>query len=134
MLVSQNLRGDRELAIAAERVEVKGSIAVHRYWRQTHPKNALFSPLEIQASDVVIAHQGIRHEVTVCDTPGRILLPRVHDQAVAELVGHVREGVVATAAAQIDGDVGNKGVLRKEKSKNRDTDSVRMCNINLLNQ
>lgn len=124
LLVSQDPRGNRELAIATERVKEEGSKAILRYRRQTHPEDALISPLKVQASDVVIARQGVRHEVTVRDTPGRILLPRVHDQAVAELVGHVSEGVVATVFAQVDRDVGDKGVLCRQISRNRDTNSV----------
>lgn len=110
--ISQNPRGDRELAIAAERMKEQGPVTVRRYRRQAHAEDPFLPPLEIQAADVVIGGQRVRHEVAVRYTPGRVPLPRVHDQAVAELVGHVGECVVAAATAQINGDVGDKGVLR----------------------
>lgn len=70
--------------------------------------------MEVQATYIVITRQRIRHEVTVRYSPGCILLPRVHDQAVPEFVGHVSEGIVATALSQINRDIGDKSVLRNK--------------------
>lgn len=112
LLVSQNPRRHREFSIAAEGMKEERPIAVLQYWRQAHSENTFGSPLKVQAPYVVIARQRIRHEVAVRYSPGRILLPWVHDQTVAEFVGHVREGVVAAAFSQIYRDVGDKSVLR----------------------
>jgi len=89
----------------------EGSVAIRQYRRQAHPENAFFAPLEVQAPDIVVARQRIRHKIAVRQSPGRILLPRVNDQAVAEFVGHVSERVVAAALSQINRDVGDEGIL-----------------------
>jgi len=90
----------------------ESSVAVRRYRRQAHPENAFFAPLEVQASDVVVARQRIRHKIAMRHSPRRILLPRVNDQAVAEFVGHVSERVIAAAFSQINRDVGDEGILQ----------------------
>lgn len=92
-------------------MEEESSIAICRQWWQTHPEDALLTPLEIQAADIVIARQGIRHEVAVRYSPGRVPLPGIHDQAVAQFVGHVSEGVVATTFTKIDRNIGDKSIL-----------------------
>lgn len=124
LLVSQDFRGNREFPIAAEGMEEESPITIWFYRCQTHSKNTFLSPLKIQASDIVIARQRIRHEVAVRYSPGCILLPGIHDQTVAEFVGHVSEGIVATVFSQINRDIGDKGILdiikeKKRKSSNR---------------
>lgn len=109
--IPQYPRGDCEFAIAAEGMKEESSVAVGHYRRQTHAKDPFLAPLKVQASNVVVTRQGVRHEVTVRQSPGYILPPRVDDQAVTELVGHVGERVVAATLAQIDRDVGDEGVL-----------------------
>lgn len=118
-LVSQDPRGNRKLSIAAERMKEESSIAIWLYRWQTHPKNTLLTPLEVQASDIVITSQRIRHEITMRYSPGYILLPRIHDQTVAELVGHVSEGIVAIVFSQINRDIGDEGILG-ETNKRKD--------------
>lgn len=123
-LVSQDPRGNRKLPIAAERMKEESPIAICLYRRQTHPKNTFLTPLKVQASDIVIARQRIRHEVAVRYSPGCILLPRIHDQTVAEFVGHVSEGIVATVSSQINRDVGDKGILDVINEKKRISKSI----------
>lgn len=114
LLISQDPRGDRKFPVTAEGMKEERSIAIFRERWQTHSENALLTPLEIQATDIVIARQRIRHEVAVGYSPGRVLLPWINDQTVTQFVGHVSERVVATTFSQIDRDVGNEGVLRCE--------------------
>jgi len=89
----------------------EGSVAIRRYRRQAHSENAFLAPLEVQTSDVVVARQRIRHKIAMRQSPGRILLPRVNDQAVTEFVGHVSERVVAATFSQINRDVGDESIL-----------------------
>lgn len=92
-------------------MEEQRSVSVDGYGRQAHAENPLLPPLEIQAADIVVAGQRVGHEVTVGYSPRSVLLPRVNDQSVSELVGHVGECVVATTFPQIDGNVGDKRIL-----------------------
>lgn len=112
-LVSQDPRGNWKLPMTTKRVKEESSKAIWMYRWQTQSKNTLLSPLEVQASDIVITRQRIRHEITVRYSPGCILLPRIHDQTVAEFVGHVSEGIVATVFPEINRDIGDEGILMK---------------------
>lgn len=123
LLISQDSRGNCEFPIAAERMKEESPVAVRLYRWQTHPKNAFFPPLEVQAPDIIIARQRIWHKVAVRYSPRCILLPRIHDQTVAEFVGHISEGVVATAFSQINRNIGDKSILdviKKKKKKERE--------------
>lgn len=44
-----------ELAVAAERMEEQGTEAVEGNGREAYAEDALLAPLEVQASDVVVA-------------------------------------------------------------------------------
>lgn len=92
-------------------MEEQRSVSVDGDGRQAHPENPFLSPLEIQAADIVVAGQRVGHEITVHYSPRSVLLPRVNDQSVSELVGHVGERVVATTFSQIDGNIGDEGIL-----------------------
>lgn len=100
-------------------MEEQRSVSVDGYGRQAHAENPFLPPLEIQAADIVVAGQRVGHEVTVSYSPRSVLFPRVNDQSVSELVGHVGERVVATTFPQIDGNVGDKRILfdRKDRLK-----------------
>lgn len=111
LLISQDPRGNCEFPIAAERMKEESPVTICSYRWQTHSKNAFFSPLEVQASNIIIARQRIRHKITVRYSPRCILLPRIHDQTVAEFVRHVSEGIIATAFSQINRNIGDKSIL-----------------------
>lgn len=102
-----------EFSITAERMEEQGPKTVQGYWRQAHAEDALLAPLKVQATDVVVARERIGHHVAVVEAPGAVQLPGVDDQAVAELVRHVGERVVAAVFAQVHRDVRDEGVLRR---------------------
>lgn len=114
-LVPEYPRGDSELSIAAERVEEQSSESVESYRRQTHAEYSLLAPLEVQAADVVIPSERVRHEIAVIEPPRLVQLPGVDDETVAEFVGHVGEGIVAAAFAEIDGDIRDEGILERIK-------------------
>lgn len=118
LLISQDPRGNCEFPIAAERMKEESPVAICLYRWQTHPKNAFFSPLKVQASDIIIACQRIRHKVAVRYSPRCILLPRIHDQTVAEFVRHVSEGIVAIFS-QINRNIGDKSILDDRRKKER---------------
>jgi hypothetical protein len=111
LLVSQYPRRDGELAVAAKRVEEEGAVAVEGDRGEAHPEDTLLAPLEVEPADVVVPGKGVRHEVAVVDAPGLVPLPGVDDQAVAELVRHVGECILAAALAQIHGDVRDERIL-----------------------
>lgn len=92
-------------------MEEQRSVSVDGDGRQAHPENPFLPPLEIEAADIVVAGQRVGHEITVHYSPRFVLLPRVYDQSVSELVGHVGERVVATTFSQIDGNIGDEGIL-----------------------
>lgn len=54
-------------------------------------------------------------------SPGCILLPGIYDQTIAEFVGHVSEGILATVFSQINRDIGDKGILDTIRDKKRGT-------------
>lgn len=65
--------------------------------------------MEVESGHVEVSAKGIWEEEAVLEAPRLVLHPGVGDQTVAQLIGHVRKGIVAVPA-DIDGDVGDKGI------------------------
>lgn len=102
--IAKYSRRHAELAMRSQRAEVQNSETVVLDRRERHAENSLFTPLEVQASNVEVAAQWIREEETVSESPRSVLLPRVRHETVAELVGEVSVSVFAVLA-DVDRDV-----------------------------
>lgn len=115
--IAQDARRHAEFPMRRQRAEVQRSEAVGLEGAQRHSENALLTPLEVQTGNVVITAQRIRIEEAVRKSPGLVLLVRVRNQTVAQLIGEVRIRVVARFT-NVDNRVGNErvriGVLRAE--------------------
>lgn len=111
-LIPKNPSRHSEFTETAERMEEKCSVPVESNGRQTHSENAFLAPLEIDSSNVVVASQRIWHSITVAYSPRFVQCPRVDDQTVSKLVGHVCERVIASTFSNIYSYVCNEGVLK----------------------
>lgn len=107
--VPQDFRGHRELSVASKWAEEKSPEAVDLLGRNRHCKNPLFPPLEIDTPNVKIVRQGIRLEVTMLEPPRLIVLPRIHDQPISQLVRQIDEGILARASL-IHLDIGDEAL------------------------
>lgn len=84
--VAEDFGGNAELAVGGEGAEEQGSEAISLDWRECDAKDALFTPLEIQAGNVEVTSEWIREEEGVSEAPGFVLFPTVGDQSVTEFI------------------------------------------------
>lgn len=108
-LVAEHAGGHLELAVTGQGTEVQRAVSVVANGREGESEDTLFTPLEVQTGHVEVAAKGIGEEETVLEAPRFVLHPRVDDESVTQLVGHVGEGVI-TAGTNVNGDVGDESV------------------------
>lgn len=95
--------------MTGQRTEVQCAITVRFDGRQRHSEDTLLSPLEVKTGNIEVSSQRIGEEEAVAKSPGLVLLQRIDDQTVAEFIGEIGKGVVASLA-DINDSVGNEGV------------------------